>query len=435
MTKSQQSVALEVGSPVQEPPTESDLPTELEASPPPPRPPVDRTVSLQALSQYAANLDDWIDEIRRRIVSPESKKSPPTFTAKQVADLCGIPRHRLNYILYKTPQGLTMPQGDPQGTGLSRIYSLQQTRELVNNISTHFRPSPLSSGQPAQGKVIMVGQLKGGSTKTTTTLCLAQGLSLLRGRKVLAIDLDPQASLTELFGFYADQEITEDDTVLPYIRSEGAFDLRSVIRRSYWDGIDAIVAHPSLFAAEFHIPAKLSLDQTYAFWDQLRIGLEPLKAEYDYILLDTAPSLSYLTVNALYAADALVMPLVPESLDFISSISFWKLFAEITETLEQRGVSKTFDFISVLLSKVQNGPGQASNVVREWAKQAYGDWLHECEVPESSVMSAGSLKYTTVFDISRWDGSTRTLTRIRDPLEKFAIWVDDQISVKWKDLV
>ncbi|MFP3656551.1 ParA family protein, partial [Burkholderia sp. SIMBA_052] len=83
------------------------------------------------------------------------------------------------------------------------------------------------------------------------------------------------------------------------------------------------------------------------FWAILRKGLEPLRKKYDYIILDTAPSLSYLTLNALMAADSMVMPLVPESLDFISSVSFWGLFSDIAANFMEKESDKVYDFISV----------------------------------------------------------------------------------------
>lgn len=396
-------------------------------------PDIDRTVTLEQLADFSGRLNVLMDDLREQILAPKPRKTAPTFSSAQVAEFCGIDRPRLNYLMTKDDGAL--PHGEPQGNGRSRVFTLAETRQWVNAVSTHVRRSPLLDGRPAQGKSIMVGQLKGGSTKTTTTLCLAQGLSLLRGRKVLVLDLDPQASLSELCGFYAEKELTEEDTVLPYIYRPHEVQLKDLVQPTYWDGIDAIPAHPSLFAAEFFIPATMKDDPTYKFWDQLQMGIEPLKAEYDYILMDTAPSLSYLTINALLGADALVMPLVPESLDFISSVAFWNLFSDITGTLSAHGVEKQFDFISVLLSKVEYGPNASSNVVRTWAQRAYGDWLQAMEVPASSVMSGGSLSYTTVFDISKWDGGNRTLQRIREPLEAFCRWIDDQVSSKWKDLV
>lgn len=396
-------------------------------------PEIDRTVSLEQLAEFAGRLDVVMSDLRETILAPKPRKQAPTFSSSQVAELCGIDRQRLNYLMSKPD--LDLPLGVQQGTGRSRVFTLPETRQWVSSVARGFRKSPLLEGRPAQGKIIMIGQLKGGSTKTTTTLCLAQGLSLLRGRKVLVIDLDPQASMTEMCGFYAEKEITDDDTVLPYIQDPASVRLKDLVQPTYWDGIDAITAHPSLFAAEFYIPATLKADPSYEFWAQLQKGIEPLKAEYDYILLDTAPSLSYLTINALMAADALVMPLVPESLDFISSVAFWSLFSDITTTLRERGVQKSFDFISVLLSKVEYGPFASSSVVRNWAQRAYGDWLQPIEIPASTVMTAGSLSYTTVFDISKWEGSNKTLLRIREPLEEFCRWTDDQFSSNWKDLV
>ncbi len=140
-------------------------------------------------------------------------------------------------------------------------------------------------------------------------MCLAQGLSL-HGRKVLVIDLDPQASLSELCGLYAEKEIFPEDTILPFIydqRVEGG--LLSKVQPTYWDGLDIIPAHTELVGAEYHLPAMQMKLPGFNFWTVLRERLAPLRKHYDYILLDTSPSLSYLNLNALMAADAMVMPM------------------------------------------------------------------------------------------------------------------------------
>ncbi|GLC96302.1 Cobyrinic acid a,c-diamide synthase (plasmid) [Cupriavidus necator H16] len=263
-------------------------------------------------------------------------------------------------------------------------------------------------------------------------MCLAQGLSL-RGRKVLLVDLDPQASLTELCGLYAEKMIVEESTVLPYIYSPEDFTLESVIQETYWDGVDVIPAHPSLFSAEFHIPAMASKSANYRFWTLLRKGLEPLRKKYDYIVLDSAPSLSYLTINGLMAADAMVMPLVPESLDFISSVSFWSLFSDMADSFKNIEGNKTYDFVSILLSKVDYGVASSAPIVRSWVQRAYGDWMSPIEVPASSVMSNGALALATVFDISKFEGSNKTFQRVRIPFDEYCRWVDEFYAGKWED--
>ncbi|WP_322095291.1 AAA family ATPase [Paraburkholderia bannensis] len=392
-------------------------------------PSIDRRVDLSAVTQFAEEAGLLSEELREMMLAPKPRKMAPTFTSAQVAEMCGIDRIKLNNLL-ATREGL--PQGEAQGSGRSRVFTLPEARVWVQQVSDIYQ-TPLHTGvRDADGKVILVANFKGGSTKTTTTMCLAQGLTL-RGRRVLLIDLDPQASLTELCGLYAEKEVTEDSTVLPYIydpQMEGG--LLNFVQPTYWDGLDVIPAHPTLFSAEFHIPGTVIKNPGFKFWDLLREGVQTLRRHYDYIILDTAPSLSYLTINALMAADAMVMPLVPESLDFISSVSFWSLFSDLAHTIMERGDEKTYDFVSVLLSKVDYGKTSSAPVVRSWVQRTYKDWVSSVEVPASSAMSNGALAMATVFDISKGDLADKTVARVRQPLTDYVRWIDDLYVEQWR---
>lgn len=385
-------------------------------------PEVDRSLALPDVADFSDKLKELLKELRDQILAPQPRKNPPFFTSSQVAELCGIDRTKLNYLANREEDDL--PKGTQQGTGRSRLFSLAEAREWVQKVSS-VPPSPLLTTGVADGHILLVAQLKGGSSKTTLSMCLAQGLSL-RGRKVLVVDLDPQASMTELCGLYADKEITDDSTVLNYICDPENRQLKEVVQPTYWDGVDIIPAHPSLFGAEFHIPSLVQSQPNTRFWAILQKGLEPLRKDYDYIILDTAPSLSYVTINALIAADAMVMPLVPESLDFVSSVSFWNLFSDMTPTFLKYKTEKEYKFISVVLSKVDYGPNSSASVVRAWAQRAYGDWLSPIEIPASSAMSSGALALSTVFDLTKWEGNQKTLYRVKQPLEAYCKWVDEQ---------
>lgn len=384
---------------------------------------IDRRVSLEEFSDISHRLNELTTELRKQITAPKPRKNPPEFSSTQIANLCSIDRQRLNYLVSKGE----LPQGESQGSGKARIFTLKEARQWIKSeAGIPVRPE----GELA--KVIISANFKGGSAKTTTSMCLAQSLSL-RGRDVLVVDLDPQASLTELCGVYADKDVTETDTIMPYIYDPQSQLLESVVHPTYWDGIDIIASHPSLFGAEFQIPAMIKTNPDCIFWRLLDEGLAPLKSKYDYIIIDSAPSLSYLTINALMAADAIVMPLVPESLDFISSISFWDLFSDLADSFIHHGEQKQYDFVSVLLSKVDYSTASSAPVVRSWANRAYGDWLEAIEIPASSVMSNGALAISTVFDISSYSGDRRTLNRVREPLENYSRWVDEHYISKWYD--
>ena len=385
-------------------------------------PKINRRISIQEVGTFSDKLLILMDEIREQMLAPRPRKKAPSFTISQVATFCGVDRTRINYVLSKDDTHL--PKGTMQGTGRSRIFSFSEAQEWIRaegNIS--LRP------EGALGDIIVVSNFKGGSTKTTTAMSLAQGLTL-RGKTVLVVDLDPQASLTELCGMYAEQDVTEEDTVLPLIYGDEE-NLGYAVKETYWNNLYAIPAATPISAAEFAIPKKVMDNRGFPFWRIIGDGLRPLREEFDYIIIDTSPSMSYLTINGLMAANAMVMPLVPESLDFISSTQFWGLFADLCRTFSELESNKVFDFISILLTKVDNGPASAAPIVRSWSQRAYGDWLLPVEIPLSSVVSSEALEFSTIYDIESWPGGKKTLDRIRDPFDDFCRLIDNEFVAKW----
>jgi chromosome partitioning protein len=394
--------------------------------------PIDRTVTLEEISDFADVVTDYASELRDQILAPRPRKAAPMFTTGEVGELCGLTRQQVQYLATKGDGVLPGGQSTGPGRSRSRLFTLAEARNWVQQVSEIYQ-TPLVAGlSEFEGKVLVTSQLKGGSAKTTTTMCLAQGLSL-RGRKVLVIDLDPQASLSELCGLYAEKEVFPDDTVLPYIydqKIEGG--LLGKVQKTYWDGLDIIPAHTELVGAEYHLPAMQMKLSGFKFWQVLRDGLAPLRKHYDYIILDTSPSLSYLNLNALLAADAMVMPMVPENLDFFSSLSFWRLFSDVAKSFIKYETNKKYDFVSVLLTRVNYSNTSAAPVVRTWAQGAYRHWLSQFEVPASSVMSSGALAFTTVFDISSSHSQAKSLARIKQPLVDYCRWVDDMFVQQWR---
>jgi len=145
-------------------------------------------------------------------------------------------------------------------------------------------------------RIIAVANQKGGSGKTTTTRSLAGGLAE-RGKRVLMIDLDPQASLSEGCGLelYA-LERTTYQVLLGMLR------LADVVV-----GVEPLV---DLAPANIHLSAaELQLVNMNRREDKLRNALRPLREQYDYVLVDCPPSFGLLTVNALSAANSVLIPM------------------------------------------------------------------------------------------------------------------------------
>jgi chromosome partitioning protein len=277
---------------------------------------------------------------------------------------------------------------------------------------------------------IAIGNFKGGVSKTTTAVTLAQGLTLL-GHKVLVIDTDPQGSLTTLFGILPDTEVQEQDTILPLAMGSET-SIRYAIRPTYWDGIDLVAAAPVLFGAEFALPARQTQEPGFEFWRVLDLGIDDVRADYDVIVIDTPPALSYTTINAFMASNGIIMPLPPNALDFASASQFWSLFADLTsELITKRGLSKSFDFIHVLLARVDSSDA-ASNIVRQWIGSTYAEKVLPVEIPKTAVTATTSAEFGTVYDISRYDGSAKTFKRARDAYDTFVSHIEGSIRSVWQ---
>lgn len=147
------------------------------------------------------------------------------------------------------------------------------------------------------GKIIAIANQKGGVGKTTTAVNLAASLGVLE-KKVLLIDADPQANATSGLGI--DVETVENGT---YQLLEHTVPALELVIKTDSPNLDIIPAHIDLVAIEIELVDK---DQREYM---MREAVVPLKEVYDYIIIDCAPSLGLLTLNALTASDSVLIPI------------------------------------------------------------------------------------------------------------------------------
>ncbi len=360
---------------------------------------------------------------RAAAAAPSAQKVPPEFNSAQVAELCGIDRSKLENRRRKGD----LPIGREESR--RRIFTLQEAQEWIFDYrSGKTRRGCVQPGQAPKAAVITAGNFKGGVGKSTTAATLAQGLSL-RGHKVLVIDTDPQGSLTSLMGV-APETLEDDDTILTVASGE-AKSLADAIRPTYWSNIHLIGAAPRISGAQFHLPARAQKDGIQ-FWSVLSKGLdEDVRDLYDVVIIDTPPALDYLTINAFYAADILMVPLPPSAMDFVSSTQFWDLFVDLNEEFAEYGMSKDYSFVNVLLSRVDANDA-ASALVREWITEAYGKHVLPVEIPSTAAAKTAAAEFGTVYDATVAQQSARTYRRAYEAYERLIEITEDQLIRVWQ---
>jgi len=219
------------------------------------------------------------------------------------------------------------------------------------------------------GKIIAIANQKGGVGKTTTTVNLAASLGVLE-KKVLLIDADPQANATS--GLGVDVESIELGT---YQLLEHTKSAKETIIPTTSPNVDLIPAHIDLVAIEIELVDKDEREY------MMKKAIEGLKTDYDYILIDCAPSLGLLTLNALTASDAVIIPIQCE---YFALEGLGKLLNTIKSV--QRIHNPGLDIEGMLLTMYDSRLRLSNQVVDE-VKKHFGDMVFETIIQRNVRLS------------------------------------------------
>lgn len=180
-----------------------------------------------------------------------------------------------------------------------------------------------------KGKVIIVGATKGGVGKSVSTYNLAYSLASM-GKRVLAVDFDSQANLSTCFGIEdtAAVPVTIGHLMMAQIEDEEMPDTSEYVQSR--NGVDFIPSSMVLSAVDAKLRLKMGAEK------MLANILEPLKDRYDYLIVDTCPALGALTINALAAADGVVITVNPQLLAMVGLQEFLKTIKKIKSRINPR---------------------------------------------------------------------------------------------------
>ncbi|OWU78155.1 AAA family ATPase [Phaeobacter sp. 22II1-1F12B] len=317
-------------------------------------------IDTARFAKAAAFASKGRQDLAERGYAPDGRKRLRRFSTWEVCRyLIPVAPGHFRRVLRSHPD---LPQGT--GEGNSKWFTLEEVLALRDHFATEgaagreYRPWR-PEGLPA--KTIAVANFKGGVGKTSTAAHLAMSAAL-DGYKVLVIDLDSQGSMTSIMGGVVPDEWS---TAFPLLAKDYALSVqdenrvreaagksplpfdetlsealnvsaRDVIQATHWPNIDLMGSQLNLYWAEFQVPVWRMGLRNWPLWDALNNALtrERIVDEYDIIILDTPPALGYLTINALAAADILLVPLGASFLEFDSTGRFFDMLYSTFASVE-----------------------------------------------------------------------------------------------------
>jgi len=252
------------------------------------------------------------------------------------------------------------------------------------------------------GKIIAIANQKGGVGKTTTAINLAASLAVLE-KKVLIIDADPQANTTSGLNFSPDN----DQKRTLYEVMIGAINVRDALVQTEITNLHLIPSHINLVGVEIEM---LDSDNRESIMKDI---LVPIKDQYDYIVVDCSPSLGLITVNALTAADSVMIPVQPE---FFALEGLGKLLQTIR--IVQSGVNPKLNIEGFVVTMYDGRTKVHTQVVNQ-LKDHFGDMVFDTIIQRNIRLSEAPShgKPIILYDVIS-NGSTNYLNLAKEVMDK-----------------
>jgi chromosome partitioning protein len=345
------------------------------------------TAEFDPLEFLRQRSEEVLAALRDDVFAPEGVKTlRRTWSISDAANLVG----RTQQSIRLAEQEGRLPAPERHDNGRRCGYTLEAIHRMREVFDT--KPWRAPSDEPV---IISFSNFKGGVGKSSFACHSAQYFAI-RGYRVLLVDLDSQASTTTVFGFNPDLQIGPGDTIAAYLLGE-QHTLGYAIKQTHWPGIDLIPSALHFYGAEYELAAQVS--GNVALLESLRAGIDGVAHNYDLILLDPPPALGLVSVSALVAANALVIPVPPANIDFASTSHFFAMVIDTLASLRRYGVEPSYKFLKVALSKFDERKSTQSAIV-DMMRRVFGTYLLATPIKDSAEIDNASARFETVYEQS-----------------------------------
>lgn len=361
---------------------------------------------------------------------PNAKKTLRSFSLAEVAHYVGVSQSTLKklHLEGKGPSPQTSSSG-------RRSYTAEQMLELRQHLDAHGRSESrmyVPHRRPGEKlQVIAVVNFKGGSGKTTTAAHLAQYLALT-GHRVLAIDLDPQASLSSLHGFQP--ELDQVSSLYDAIRYDGdRKPLSDIIRPTNFPGLDIVPANLDLQEYEYDTPlamADKSSNEGKTFFTRISRAFAEVDDRYDIVVVDCPPQLGYLTLTALTAATSVMITIHPQMLDVMSMGQFLLMLGGILKPIRTAGAEVNLSWYRYVITRYEPGDVPQAQMVG-FMRTMFHEFMLKNEMLKSTAVSDAGITKQTLYEVDRASMNRGTYDRALESLNAVNGEIADLIHQSW----
>ncbi|AXI49198.1 plasmid partitioning protein RepA (plasmid) [Sulfitobacter sp. SK012] len=380
-----------------------------------------------SIASNAARLSEALNNHMRNSFQPDSRKALRKFHPAEVSELTGISMSNLR----TRHQEGDFPdvETDSRGRRLYTAQEIDQIRHVMAETGRNGETYLPGRRENDSIQVISIVNFKGGSSKTTSAIHLAQRYAL-RGYRVLAIDMDPQASLTTMFGYRPEIEFAESGTVYDALKYEDPVPLSQVIRKTYFHNLD--LAPAGLLLSEYETETAYALQHKIdpPFTQRLAIALDEIEADYDLVIIDCPPQLGFTTMTALLASTGLLITVVPSMLDVASMAQFLEMAGETVQTLEEAAGPIDWNFLKFLIARYEPTDVPQSQMAG-FLRSILLDQVLTTPMLKSTAISDAGMTQQTIYELEPSQVVKKTLTRILESVNGVADEFEKTIQQAW----
>ena len=379
-------------------------------------------------SELATDISERLTTaIREHLLSafaPDNTKSLRLISAPEAAELLGVS----GQFMRKVHGEGTLPE--PQEIRAGRryytardIWNARQILEQTSRKKGRYLPGR------RDGDKLQVWQLmnfKGGSSKSTTTIHLAHFLAL-QGYKVLAVDLDPQGSLTSMCGISPEIEF-DGLTVYDAIRYDDPVPFADTIVETYFPGLS--LAPSRLLLSEFETESAVNSSPDQPFFTRIRSALAQVEDQYDVVLMDSPPQLGFLTISGMAAATSLIVPLTPSMLDVSSTAQFLELAGAYMGVIEEAGAELQYDHFKFLITR-DEPTDVPSQQLTSFMRALFQDRVMGATALKSTAISDATMLKQSIYEVVKSEMTRATYDRAKNSMDAIGKEVEAMIHQSW----